>query len=255
MLGLGFASWQVAARVRAGPQAILGPALLALWDAERLDTLALAGANVNGWTDTVGGAVLTQTVSGYKPLWSASDFGGRAAVTFDGTDDFLTLEGVPAALPTGAAPGEIWWLGDQRTPASDTSFRRLVAYGGTGNANSRQVNRTVPAGVARAMALAGDGTTSASISETLVDATGRHVVRARFEATRLGVAVDGQAMGFVAVAGLATGTTRVRLGATTAAAPGSFANVACSALLFTTLLSDVQAAMLAQWLKDRGGIA
>ena len=59
-LGLGLSPPEQWVRAQPGPAAMLGPALLAHWDAERIDRLTLADGAVAGWTDLVGGHVLAQ---------------------------------------------------------------------------------------------------------------------------------------------------------------------------------------------------
>lgn len=251
MLGLGFASWRMAARVRAGPQAILGPSLLGHWDAERLDRMVLDGSAVASWTDLAGGHVLTQAVASARPLWSASGAAGRPAVVFDGTDDFLRMEAQP--FPAGAAPSELWMLGTQGAAPTETGTRYAISYGGNSSGPLlRAVQRAVVSGANRARLVVGDGTGNLTVTQASGDFTGVHLVRATVGTGGLSVQVDGGAV--MTASGVpGTGAARTTLGASNLGT--GFWLGAIQVALVTAPLSDVQAAMLGQWLKDRGGIA
>ena len=84
----------------------LGALCLAWWSADDLAPGAVAS-----WKDRVLKYDAAQAVSGSRPVASILSFGGLPGVTFDGTDDELTLASCP--FPTGASPSEIHALVDQ----------------------------------------------------------------------------------------------------------------------------------------------
>lgn len=71
------------------------PAMIktALWlDAADADTITLDGSGVSQWTDKSGNARhATQSTSGSMPIVTSKAINGLDAITFDGSDDFLTL--------------------------------------------------------------------------------------------------------------------------------------------------------------------
>ena len=231
----------------------LGTALLGWWDAER-DTskITQSGGLVSSWADLVGSYAATQGVSASRPVWSATSFNGRPGITFDGSDDELTLASVP--FPTGASACEIWALVDQQDVVADTTNRRIFAYGGNANATSRHLYRSVGLGMYRAGWIVGDGVGVQNSDNTPVDLSGRHVMRLRVSPTATQVDVDGVAGSSAAVVP-GTGTTRTRLGANTGDAAGGFWKGHAAALLVTSTLSTDQASQLLTYLKARGGIA
>lgn len=253
MPGLGLALGQGGSGGWGRPERFVGPALRALWDAEKPGSLQLAGANVTGWTDLVGGEVAGQVVSGSKPLYMPAGFGGRPGLLFDGTDDFLSLESVP--YPSGTEPSEIWVLFDWLMPASDTSARTIVGYGGTGSVDSRRVQRMVTAGARNAARLSvGTGTTAQSISDA-TDISGRHLVRGVF-ATTSRLIVDGtsQSSSNNAPNSLAV---RTRIGARQTGTSAEHAHAVVSAVAIVDPAqpewSEAKAARLTAWMLARRG--
>jgi hypothetical protein len=251
VIGLGVSIPNVAARGGRGfAPGDLGAALLALWDAERTDRLNLAGANVSAWTDLVGGYAPAQAVSGSKPIWSATSFNGRPGVTFDGTDDELTLTGSP--LPTGAAAGEIWMLCDQIATAADGLARCLFGYGG-GTANARRIFRNIVTSANRAGVITGSGS-AATTTNGSADFSGRHVVRAVIDGAVQVISLDEGAATSAAIVP-ATNTDRLRIGANVSASASQFGSACISLVAVTSLLTTDQASQFARYLKNRGAIA
>lgn len=234
------------------PERFVGPALKAFWDAERIGSLQLAGSNVTGWTDLVGGQVMGQPISGSKPLYVANGFGGRPGLLFDGTDDFLNLEAVP--FPTGTAPSEIWVLADWLMPASDSVGRTLAGYGGAGTTDSRRLQRGVIGGKNVARVTIGTGTAVQSAADT-GDYSGRHLARAVFGPVSR-ISVDG---GIGASSGDApnSGAVRSRIGARTSATPAEHAHAIYSAVAIIDPAApgwnEAKAARLTAWMKARKG--
>ncbi len=250
MLALGLSI--ALARMGGRPEQWVGPALRALWDAERIGSLQLAGSNVTAWTDVAGGHVMSQPVSASKPLWVANGFGGRPGLLFDGTDDFLNLEAVP--FPTGSAASEIWVLADWLMPVTDTATRTLVGYGGIGTADSRRVQRGAVGGRNVARIAVGTGTSAQSISDGS-DYGGRHLARGVFgPVSRIVVDGTGGASNGDAPN---SGTVRSRIGARTSVAVVEHAHAMFSAVAIIDPAEpgwdEAKAARLTAWMLRRKG--
>ena len=230
----------------------LGEALHDLWDAERGGDLTLSGGAVTAWASARNGYLAVQATSAARPLWSATGFNGRPGVSFDGIDDELTYEGV-GLFPIGATPCEIWWLGSQDAPASDTGVRYAFAYGGGGTSVNRALRRSVPFGNNAANANVGSGSV-VTVSSAPGNYDGRCVHRLVVGAAGSRVDLNGVAGSTTGVVPATTGV-RTRLGASTAAAAGGFLQGVTSLVAVTALLSDPQASRMLGWLKARGGIA
>lgn len=67
-------------------------ASLALWlDAEDASTITLNGSTVSQWNDKSGnGRNMSQATASAQPTYSATVLGGKPALTFDGTSDFMS---------------------------------------------------------------------------------------------------------------------------------------------------------------------
>jgi hypothetical protein len=231
--------------------AFLGSSLLGFWDAERTDKLTLSGSSVTTWTDVVGNYAATQGVGASKPVWSATSFNGRPGITFDGSDDELTLASVP--FPTGANACEIWGLVDQQTAAADLANRTFFSYGGNATTTMRAVQKV--GGSAIPAVRTGNGATAPQQTNGNVATDyflGRHVVRAVISATDQRVDINAIAGGAAAVVP-ATGSTRSRLGARTTDVAAEYFGGQIAALLVTSPLSSDQATQLYAYLKARGG--
>lgn len=77
---------------KAWTPAALGPSL-ALWlDAEDATTITLNGSTVSQWADKSGhGNNATQSTAANQPTYSATGYGGKPSLAFDGTNDSLVL--------------------------------------------------------------------------------------------------------------------------------------------------------------------
>jgi hypothetical protein len=223
----------------------LGADLLAWWDAE-YDPLLItetAGA-VSSWKDIVGAYDVVQGTGAAQPIYSATSFNGTGGVTFDGTDDELTLVGVPAGLPTGANPCEMWALVDQTQGAATAGFLAILAYGNTGG-TSRHVRRATDGSTNRANILVNN-----NASNTNVDFSGRHVVRGIVGATTSNMNVDSVA-GTDLVEVPNTATTRVRIGAQCNTAAAGFWKGVIASVLVTAPLSAGEATQMYGYLNAR----
>lgn len=224
----------------------LGTSLLAWWDASY--GVSLATASVTAWADRKGGYSAAQGTSGSQPTYSATSYNGRPGITFDGTDDELTVASQP--FPSGANAGEIWAVASQSALTADTTTRQLFGYGGTSNATRRAIVRRVSGGVNRFGADIGDNSVAQPVNDAAVDFSGRHVLRVAVGATSTSVAINGGTP-TSASAVPATGTTRARIGASTANTASNFWSGVVSHIIVTSALSTADAALMTAFLSDR----
>jgi hypothetical protein len=226
------------------PAAALGSLLLGYWDAERTDLLTQSAGAVSSWRDAVGGYDATQATGAAQPVWSPTSFGGRAGVTFDGSDDTLATSSA-AQFPTGAAPSELWALAINT--ASDSTTRTIVGYGNTG-----QTARTVGRSTTNLdRGTAGDGSASQAKSGSVTLTSGmRFVMRWQVGATASTLTTNGTAGGSVSVVP-ATDTARLRISGIPTSAGSNFWAGTIAAMLVTLPLNETQAARLYAWLYAR----
>ena len=234
------------------PHLLTPSVLLGFWDAEAVGSLSLSGDAVITWTDLVGGYAPTQGTADARPTYSATSFNGRPGVAFDGTDDFLSLTGVPAAFPIGADPAEVWLLTSQLVPVSDTGLRVAFSYGGTVNANGRRFNRAVVNGMSRASYTSGNGNAANTATNSLVDYVGTRALRYVYTGTALRVDVD-RIEGTETATTSATIDTRLRIG-TSLGTPAAFWQGVHNAILVTKPLDATQAAFMWSYLDGRRGV-
>lgn len=226
----------------------LGNALYDMWDAEMASTITLSGSSVTEWRSVKNGYAAVQAVSGARPVYSATSFGGRPGVTFDGVDDELTYAGV-GNFPTAAVPCEIWALVDQTALVADTTARYAFSYGGNTFTTQRGLRRGVTTGVNRAGLLFGTGAVT-STAMAPGDYSGRSGLRLEVMATEGYASLNGNRS--TAAAGVpATGATLTRIGASTEGA--NFFQGRVSAIAVTALLTDAQAAQMSGWQNIRRG--
>lgn len=227
-------------------QRLLGARLLAFWDAERSDTLTLAGASVTGWADLVTGCVVAPPSTAARPVWSATSFAGRPGVSFDGIDDWLVAPTAP--VPGGGNGCELWVVARQDAPPADATDRYLFSLGESSSVNRQiRVARSVVGGINRAAARVGDGTTNEIVVTSARDFSGAHVVRACFgPGTR--VSIDGEPAAAVGRGPAGLGTS-IAIGATVAGS--SAINGVINAALVTLTLGNVDAAQLLSYLQLR----
>jgi hypothetical protein len=250
---LSWASQQPGQRPATWTPLDLGADLLGWWDAEAFSTLTFgAGATITTWADKVAGYALTQAFSAQKPIYSASSFNNRPALTFDGVDDFLNLENQP--FPNGINPCEVWFLGADLLPVATTGSRRIFCFGGNAITSSRTLLRVSSGTADLATATTGTGSGNTSVSDAGSDLRNNTVVRVRHEATKVRIATNGGAFSDSAATVPATGTTRVRMGSSIGDTASQFANVRLNGVLVTLALSAANATLLTNYLKNRGGI-
>lgn len=228
---------------------VLGASLFAFWDAERPDLIAESGGLVSSWRDAVTANNAAQSTGASKPTYSATGFNGRPCVSYDATDDDLTSNPAPAALPIGAAVGEIWAVVDQTAPAADTVVRCVTGYFDIDGGNVRRLARVVLSGVNRANVQIGTGSGEVRVANTFVDFSGRHVVRARIGATASQIDVDGIAGTPMAVVPVTQNLT-LTLGRSPTAL-NSYWSGSLNAVLYTAALGAADAALLYAYLNRR----
>jgi hypothetical protein len=73
-----------------------------LWLDSEFSQITLDGVGVRRWEDVLQRANASQTEAAYRPTVITSDLNGKAAVQFDGSNDFLNIGTIGATLPTGA---------------------------------------------------------------------------------------------------------------------------------------------------------
>jgi hypothetical protein len=227
----------------------LGSSLLAWWDAERSDLITQSGGLVSSWKDIIGAYNVTQGSGSLRPIWSATSFNNRPGIAFDGLDDRLALVGVPAGIPTGADPCEIWALVDQATAGASAGDTCAVSYG-NGDDAARALRRTSVSSVNRAMAMIGNGAIHPNSTNNNVDFSGRHVVRAIVGATTTNINVDGVAGSDASIVP-ATATTRFVIGADANSSASAFWNGVHNTIAVTAPLSAAQASLMYAFLNAR----
>ena len=210
-----------------------GGGLYAAWDPEEPAFLSLSGGAVATWTDYARGAAPTQGLGAARPAYGVSDFNGRPIITPDAGDDQLTLTGVPASIPTGATPFEIWCIWNQTSLVADTTSRCAIGWGAAATTGV-VLRRAVISGVNRADMFVGNGSTGINPANLNVDFSGRHVVRAVVDGVNARVDVDGVAGTPLAVVP-SIGTTRLRLFSTYVTTAANFAGGDFSGIWITRL--------------------
>lgn len=211
--------------------------------------VSLSGSAVTAWADRKAGYSATQGVGALRPDYSATGFNGVPGLTFDGADDYLECVDAAflAALPSGAAAGEIWAVVQQDDVATDTTVRIIGGYGGATSASRRAVERSVNVGVNRPRVAAGDGATAITVSNAAVAMDTRHVIRGIFTPTTIRADIDGIAGSTTAVVP-ATTNTRVRFGAISNTSPSNCLKGKLRHLIFISgLLTGTPEALMTQW--------
>lgn len=226
------------------PVTDLGTDLLGYWEANRSDLITQSGGFVSSWKDVVAGYDAVQAGGSAKPGYSATGFNGAACITYDGTDDELTLTPTPASFPIGSTGVEMWGLAQNDALVADATSRYVVGYGGDTASVSRRVGRNVASSANRASLQL-----NTSVAELTVDFTGRHVLRGEVGSTDSFVSIDGTKSSVLSVVPTTTGI-RLRLGASNSGAT-AFWQGSIAAVLITKPLSTDKATALAAWLNSR----
>jgi hypothetical protein len=213
----------------------LGASLLGWWDASHGVTHS-SGA-VSAWADKIGPYSAEEATN--QPVFSATSFNGGPGITFDGSNDLLTVASQP--FPSGTTPCEIWLVCD--LPGTAGSPQPLFTYGGASNATMRRIVRVS----GNALNFGSDNAgTPVVVQDNSQDWGGRRVLRMRITATELRYAIDGGALSSATTVAPTTGTTRVRIGASTSASP-TFGNVIYGHAIVTNILDIDQQARMNKW--------
>lgn len=197
----------------------LGSTLLELWDAERTDLITIA-TGVSAWTGSKAGLQVTQGTGDAQPVWSATSFGGRPGITFDGTDDTLSLT-LAAQFPAAGDASEIWAVLSNAALAADATVRNAVTYGSGSGATNRTIGRAVVSSVVRQRGITGDGSAVTNMNGHTEFLGSRHVVRLEIGATHSIMTVDGVRGPVTAVVPNTT-ATRFRIGSSPVATPSLY---------------------------------
>ncbi len=222
----------------------LGPSLRAWWSADRFDLITLLGSQVTSWKDVVQSYDMVQAISASRPVYSQTSFNGAPGLSFDGTDDELTLASQPFTVPC-----EVWVICEQAEPAANASTKRVFSFGGTGNNNSIGLVRDVLAStnIGRVQVGTGAGSVQSPIS-TAADFTGRCLQRAIVTTSNVQHGLNGM-LGVAQAVVPSIGATRVRVGASVAGLGYWFGQV--RDILITDILSPEQAVSFETWAMPR----
>ena len=190
---------------------------------------------MSDWPDTVG--ALSRTAAGVLRPSSVLGTINTVAdgVVFDGT---MYLTGTTmGSLPVGATPG--WIIGIARNDGyGDGQVRYTYARGGTAGGTQRRISKN-----AVDLLTFGDGTTTTSGSSILTNWREPVIYACHFEATQYTLRANGKQGTTTTGATLNTGTTRARIGASTATTAAQIWNGALGAqfeLSDTATLSEIQ---------------
>lgn len=168
----------------------LGDDLLAWWTADRADLITLSGSQVTHWLDVVAGYEVVQALGSSRPVYSATGFNGAPGLTFDSVDDYLHFN-LTGQFPAAGNGSELWAVCQQAALAADTSARCVASYGDSNFTADRRLRRSVTGGVNRGQATVGTGAGTLTPTNTTVDLSSRHLIRAMFGAATTTVEVDG----------------------------------------------------------------
>lgn len=232
---------------------ILGSDLLGYFDAERKSDLTVSDGKVAAWRDSITGISLTQATAAAQPTYSAANFNGRPSGGTDGIDDFLNFTpGVP--YPLGADEGEIWLLGSQKTPASNTSVTSIFGYGNSNAGAGRIFSRLGVSGANRIRMSVGSAGATVVLQASATDATGPVLIRGTCLADVARLEVNGLVEAEQEITLGGTATTRVRAGANLATTAAGFNAFDFNKILITRPLSAEKANRLRSYLAALGGV-
>jgi len=162
----------------------LGAQLKAWWNASDL-----ADGAVTTWTDRVASLSPTQATAGFRPVRSATSFNSAyAGVTFDGTDDRLSIASI-GSLPTGTTGGDIYALISQDEVGTVTGVKNILSYGSNAVNLSRRLRRNPASSINRLSAT----DAGVNLQDTLVNFSGYHIASARWDSAAMFLYLDGTA--------------------------------------------------------------
>jgi hypothetical protein len=237
------------------PIAALGTDLIEYWDASRGDTISEITDStytnaVDGWTGLILGSKLAMSTPNLKPTYVSDDPIIGPCIKFDGVQQRLVCTDAPllAALPSGANPCELWALCTQDIAGTDATTRHLCGYADTSVVGGRSLARIGVSNVNRARTYTGTGAAATTVTDTVVDFTGVHVLRGIFGATQTSLEVDGNTPTNAAVVPNSSTPTRFVAGCIPASAGSNFWAGKIAAILVTKPLLTAKADALRAYL-------
>jgi hypothetical protein len=127
--------------------------------------VSTTGSHVDSWTSTAGSVVANGSGSS-RPQFSASSssFGGFPALTFDGTNDTLSMTSTAAATFQNVGHGRIFAVAEDTNPTGGTIDHTIACWSQAGGGNTRfriDTRRTAVAGL-RSLSRRTDGSVLAT---------------------------------------------------------------------------------------------
>lgn len=206
--------------------------LVGFYDAEDNSKLTNVSGAASAWVDSANGSnTVAQGTSSSRPQIVATHAQtGRQVLQFDGTDDNLALAPGPY---TTSGNLSILCVGVQDALPADTTARYCVAAGSSTN-TGLMLQRTVGSNINRFGTRTGNGaggSNQAPNTNAVMD--GRFIGIGRWDASVQLAILNGIA-GAQNAATMTGDTTRFRIGASPATAPGGFWSGAISAVLIVS---------------------
>jgi hypothetical protein len=220
------------------PSSISSATLRGFVDFENNSKITTASGAVSAISCSVSNASFSQGTTGSRPALVTSEETGRQVARFDGSADNLSYTGIPSNWPTGSTAGGMFVVGTQT--AFGGSVRYAAAYGGAATSTNRSILNTAPTWGR----LNADGSTATS-----------NFSQFRGPVTALLNVGSSVLSGFIndvpvpsSAVTLNTGTTRARIGASTATSAGNFWQGDLSAVVvWSGTLSALDTHLLQLW--------
>lgn len=228
-------------RAPLNPFTIMGANVAAWWAAKDYTIRMTDDGSglISSWRDRVTGLAITGTTTA-RPTYGASSFNTSfPGLTFDGVANCLVTTTL-TALPTGATAGAIMCI---CAPASSAVFGQAVSYGGVLGATVRAIRHNNGNDHASVF----DGVTNAG---SVLTALGPNIIYGDWSGTSEngylnGVAFSGNP---TTIGTLNTGTSRLRVGASTPTVAGNFFTGPISdVIVFSAVPSTLQRQQLEGW--------
>jgi hypothetical protein len=230
-----------------GPVTALGSALKAWLTADDHGTARMTDDGsglISSHTSKDGSALTVTATTTARPTWTSNaiskpDGGSVAGMTYDGVANTMTSTTL-TNIPTGSTAGGIMVVGKQ--PAVAASVQNFAIYGGTAASTTRSTQTS-----ATGFASLSDNTTV--LTDSHLKFLGPFVLSGNWS----GTTETGRIQGLIfnpettTIATLATGTTRLRIGARNQVAADRFANVVIRHVFIYTTLTALQNLQLEGW--------
>lgn len=227
--------------------ATLGAAAIADWSADDHGTANMtddgAGA-ISAWADRLGGVSVTAATTA-RPTYGATAFNGKPGLTFDGTANCMVTTAL-GSIPTGANPSYIFAVLDT---ANVALTMRPLGWGAGVSGQDRRLTLSTAH-----LFQVSDGTTA--MADASASAVGKSLLTGLFDGALLRGFVNGQPFSIPPVSLVpATGSTRLRIGASAAVSPASFFQGVIRRVVITGALSAAQRQQVEGYLAWDGGIS